>query len=83
MTPWWLRVVWVCHLCSELFVGCVVSRVLCVVCWLFLAMIRTYYVVMYVVRQRISLLLRVVINYVFFFAFSRKIHDLHFAFEVV
>ena len=44
---WWVRVVWVCHVCSVLFIGCVVSRVLCVVCWQFLAKIRTY-VVMYV-----------------------------------
>ena len=42
--PWWLRVVWVRHVYSVLLVGCVVSRVLCVVCWLFLAMIRAYFV---------------------------------------
>ena len=41
--PWWLRVVWVCH-------------VLCVVSWLFLAMIRTY-VVMYVFLRVFLLLL--------------------------
>ena len=37
--PWWLRVVWVCDVCPVLFVGCAVSRALCVVCWLFLATI--------------------------------------------
>ena len=31
--------------CSVLFVGCVVSRVLCVVCWRSLPVIRTYVVV--------------------------------------
>ena len=34
--PWQLRVFGVCHVCSVL-ADCVVSRVLCVVCWLFLA----------------------------------------------
>ena len=53
--PWWLCVIWVCRVCSVLFVGCVVSRVLCVVCWPFLAMIRTYEL-MYVVREWITLL---------------------------
>ena len=48
---WWLHVVWVCHVFSVMVAGCVVKRVLCVVCWLFLATkIRTY-VVMYVVRE--------------------------------
>ena len=42
--------VWVCHVFSMLFVGCVASRVLCVVCWLFLTMIRTYMVMYMLLR---------------------------------
>ena len=57
---------------SVLFVGCVVSRVLCV-CLLFLAMMRTY-VVMYVVREWITLLQWMYSEYVIFATTTSRKH---------
>ena len=37
--------------CAVLFEGCLVSGVLCVVCLLFIVMIRTYIVIMYVLLR--------------------------------
>ena len=50
--------------CARCYLSAVLSLVLCVVCWLFLAMIRTY-VVMYVVREWITMLSGCVLLQVF------------------